>query len=74
MTETKRRSKIDIIYDLTGLNYCDEDCGCGENAQLWYLPPGQYGVGIADWVPEWMNGVSTDEIWEWLVQNKKIPK
>jgi hypothetical protein len=56
------------ISAITGLNYCDEYCGCGENAQLWYFPtPG--GGSAEDWVPGWMNGVDSYEIWAWLVEN-----
>jgi hypothetical protein len=63
----------DIIYDLTGLNFCGEDCGCGENSQLWYFPPGQMSERIAAWVPRSFNGVDTQEIWQWLVENKRVP-
>lgn len=60
----------DKISEVTGLNFCGEDCGCGENAQLWYFDtPRHRGP---DWVPGWMNGADTDSIWEWLVENGKV--
>lgn len=59
------------IARLTSLNFCDRSCGCGENNQLWWFPtPDRTSVPI--WVPVWMNGADTDEIWNWLVENGKI--
>lgn len=61
------------ISRITGLRFCDRECGCGENSQLWFTPvPGDYD-GTPDWIPGWMNGCGTDEIWEWLVENGKVP-
>ena len=59
---------IKTIADLTGLNFCDENCCCGENSQLWFFPAGG-GPGqdeVPEWVPGWMHGSDTDEIWEWI--------
>lgn len=61
------------IGSITGLNYCDRECGCGENNQLWWLPTPDRS-GIPDWVPGWMNGIDSFEIWRWLVANGKTPK
>lgn len=59
------------IAGITGLQFCDRDCGCGENNQLWWFPPGTGWRGLPEWVPGWMNGGDTNEIWDWLVENKK---
>jgi hypothetical protein len=60
------------ISRLTGLNYCDRECGCGDNNQLWWFPcdPGSRH-GVPQWVPGWMNGADTDSIWSWLVENDR---
>lgn len=59
------------IAAITGLNYCDRDCGCGENNQLWWssVP----GSTSPDWVPGWMNGADGHTIWRWLVKHGKVP-
>jgi hypothetical protein len=78
MADTKQRTRTKsrllprywkvTIGRLTGLNFCDRSCGCGENNGLWWFPtPG--GGGVPDWVPGWMNGGDTHEIWRWLVAN-----
>lgn len=38
------------IARLTGLNFCDRNCGCGENSQLWYFPTpsGEVPIGCRD--------------------------
>jgi hypothetical protein len=74
------------IACITGLVFCDRDCGCGENNRLWWLPctTGETrkedaapfrGDRVNDhepaWVPGWMNGGDTHEIWKWLVKNKR---
>ena len=60
------------IHEITHLNFCDEDCDCGENNQLWWVPvTASERRCMPEWVPGWMNGVDTDEIWQWLVQNGK---
>lgn len=59
------------IARLTGLHFCDRDCGCGDNNQLWWFPPGVMYRSVPKWVPGWMNGADTHEIWRWLVENKK---
>lgn len=61
------------IRRITRLNFCDRDCGCGENSQLWYFPTPN-SDGVPDWVPGWMNGVDSHEIWRWLVENGKEAK
>lgn len=60
-----------LISDITGLNFCDKQCGCGEaNAHWWFPVCGQ----PEDWVPGWMNGVGTDEVWDWLVENGRTKR
>jgi hypothetical protein len=59
------------ISNLTGLHFCDRNCGCGENNQLWWFPTPSH-AGVPDWVPGWMNGTDSHEIWRWLVQNGKV--
>src|SRR4051812_21425909 len=54
------------IHELTGLNFCDRTCGCGENNRLWWFPVTAAGLRqMPDWVPGWMNGGETFEIWKW---------
>jgi hypothetical protein len=61
------------IHEITGLNFCDRYCGCGENNQLWWFPVGTGSFCFTpEWLPAWMNGSSTESIWEWLVKNGKI--
>lgn len=70
MTATKplpRYWKV-VISRLTGLNYCDRSCPCGENNMLWWFPTPSHR-GVPEWVPGWMNGVDTYEVWRWLVEN-----
>ena len=55
------------IRSLTGLNYCDHSCGCGENNELWWFPVTTHDHEPS-WVPGWMNGADTFEIWRWLVE------
>lgn len=57
------------IKKITGLNFCDRDCDCGENNQKWYFPSGSLRQNMPEWVPGWMNGVDTYEVWNWLVEN-----
>ncbi len=59
------------IHRLTGLNFCDRNCGCGENNELWWFPGGGSST-VAEWIPGWMNGCDTEEIWRWLVENGKV--
>ncbi len=62
----------DEISDLTHLHLCDEDCGCGESTGHWYFPvTASARRRMPDWVPGWMNGVSTEEIVNWLDENKE---
>lgn len=57
------------IRRLTGLNYCDRDCDCGENNELWWFPVTTSGrEAMPAWVPGWMNGADTFSIWRWLVE------
>jgi hypothetical protein len=64
------------IATLTGLRFCDRECGCGENSQLWWFPasPSACRSQCPSWVPGWMNGADTDEIWRWLVAAGKVAK
>lgn len=57
------------IAKITGLNFCDRYCDCGENNQLFWSPVSQ--GPLPEWVPDWMNGGDPDEIWRWLVENGK---
>lgn len=74
---TKRKKKLPLprywkaqIRKLTGLEFCDANCNCDEpNKQLWYWPPGLMSRGLPKWLPGWTNGVDTDELWDWLVEN-----
>jgi len=62
------------IRELTGLKFCDRDCSCGQNNQLWWFTFGiteRKSLGIPEWVPDWMNGGDTNEIWRWLCENGK---
>lgn len=52
------------IHEITGLNYCDRDCDCGENNQLWWVPV--CGDPLPEWVQEF-NGCDTFEIWNEIV-------
>ncbi len=74
--KTKKRSlprywKV-VIHDLTGLRYCDRDCDCGENNELWWWPDPGDGGRVPDWLPGWTNGSDTFSIWDWLVENGKV--
>jgi hypothetical protein len=59
------------IGRITGLNFCDRTCGCGDNNELWWFP---VCADVDDWVPGWMNGADSHEIWDWLVEHDKVPK
>lgn len=56
-----------LIHRATNLNLCDADCGCGENNGLWWYPV--CGDDPPAWVPDWMNGADTHEVWQWLAKN-----
>jgi hypothetical protein len=58
------------IHAITQLHFCDHQCPCGENNQLWWFPPSP--LNCPDWLPSWMNGADSFEIWQWLVQNGKV--
>lgn len=61
------------IHEVTHLNFCDEACNCGENNQLWWFPvTASERRAMPRWVPSWMNGGDTHEIWRWLDQNNKL--
>ena len=61
-----------LIRRVTGMHYCDRNCGCGENNRLWWFPVG--GGAVPSWMPDWMNGGDTHEIWKWLVKHRKVRK
>ena len=63
---TRRR----LIARVTGLHFCGRRCGCGANNRLWWYPLG--GGHEKPWVPGWMNGAATEEIWEWLIEHGKV--
>jgi hypothetical protein len=58
----------ELIHRITGLNFCGKKCGCGERNRLWWFPV--CGDDPPEWVPGWMNGVSTEEVWKWLKGNR----
>lgn len=60
------------IAAITGLNFCDRDCGCGEANGLWWFSTPR--STSPEWVPGWMNGADSHEIWRWLVENGKVPR
>lgn len=58
------------IRRITGLQFCDRECDCGETpSYLWYK---QTPSGSKEWLPGWMNGVTTEDVWKWLVENGRI--
>jgi hypothetical protein len=60
------------IAALTGLQFCDRSCGCGENNGLWWFPvEADARRAMPAWVPGWMNGGPTEEVWAWLVREGK---
>lgn len=63
-------TRRNLIARVTGLRYCGADCGCGEHNRLWWFPIPPDGVKL--WVPGWMNGGDTSEIWDWLVEHGKV--
>lgn len=63
-------TKLQLIARVTGMNFCDRYCDCGQNNRLWWFPVG--GGHVRSWVPGWMNGGTTEEIWEWLVEHGKV--
>ena len=58
-----------IIAEKLKLSFCDRDCGCGENNQLWWYEVGRTDL---DKIPDWMNGVTTEEVWEWLIETGQV--
>lgn len=56
------------IHRLTGLNFCDRSCGCGDNNQLWWFPVHSRD-SLPDWLPGNLNGIDTESLWRWLVRN-----
>ncbi len=69
--------RIREICDLTGLEYCGPECGCRDGAeecddpgQLVFPYPGEREV--QEWVPDWMNCVSIEEVDAWLVEHKYL--
>lgn len=65
-----------VIRRLTGMNFCDRNCGCGENSRLWWFPVGccTCRYAVPKWLPCWMNGATTEDVWQWLVKHKKTGK
>jgi len=59
------------IAAITGLNFCDRSCPCGEANELWWTSTP--GSTSPDWLPGWMNGVDSYEIWQWLIENGRVP-
>lgn len=56
------------LCEITGLNYCGPNCGCGENSGLLYFPMSDPDAP-EDWVPGWMNGATPEEVERWLQEN-----
>ena len=59
------RKTITKTEEVTGLRYCDKNCPCGENSHLMLWPA---GYDWPDWLPGWMNGVSPDDVYSWLME------
>lgn len=58
------------INRITGLVFCDKKCGCGESNELWWFP--SCGNEPRKWIPSWMNGADSHDVWRWLVENGKV--
>jgi hypothetical protein len=62
-------SRIKEIEELTGLVFCDENCPCGNNDQLFKTVPGN---DVPDWLPDWMNCAEPESVGKWLIDNGKL--
>lgn len=60
------RKTITKIEDVTGLRYCDRNCPCGDNNHLMWWPAN--GPDRPEWLPGWMNGVDSSDVYNWLMQ------
>lgn len=70
-TDRKRR----LIEKVTGLCFCDRECGCGENNQLWWFPPPLWSACMFPaWLPGRMNEAEIRSVWRWLVEHGKVPR
>jgi len=56
---------IERLCSVTSLSYCDDDCPCGGASRLLWAMPGD---DIPDWLPNWVNGISPDELWGWMIK------
>ena len=61
--------QIDTIAEITGLNYCGENCGCGDNSGLFFEDTQDEPH---EWLPDWMNGSAPEDVWEWLVESGRL--
>ena len=58
---------IDVLCDITGLTYCDDECPCGDANHLLWLMPGA-DDDAPGWLPAWANGVGPEELWNWMIK------
>lgn len=68
-TTITEKEFIQKLCEATGLNYCDEDCDCGDNSELLFFP---VCGDTPDWLPDWMNGVGYCEAYDWLVREAVV--
>ncbi len=54
------------LCDITGLQFCGPECGCGDNSGLLYFP---VCTEPEEFVPEWMNGEEPYYVEKWLREN-----
>lgn len=69
-----KSDRIRAICELTGLEYCDSDCGChdgDEDPEQFVFPCGG-GREAEEWVPDWMNCAPLDEVDAWLVAHEYL--
>jgi hypothetical protein len=60
------RKTIRKIESVTSLKYCDRKCPCGENNRLMWIPSGD---DTLDWLPDWINGVEPEAIYQWMLES-----
>lgn len=63
--EMSERDLIRRLCDVTGMNYCNKDCDCGDNAELMFWP---VGGEVPEWLPDWTNGTGYMEVYNWLLE------
>ncbi|MGG6267095.1 hypothetical protein ACQ4M3_13090 [Leptolyngbya sp. AN03gr2] len=65
-TEKQQMPSIEEICSVTGLVFCDENCGCGENSHLFFTPVCEK---LQSFVPD-LNGIDYSEVAEWFLKNE----